>query len=157
MLIDHIIQIRGEATHPQLLEAFTAIFGWDLERQDFGFGKSINFIKGVFGEMATLVEGPVTESDAAYITSIVALLSAAGEIQSVRDEEFFRDAEALASLPFEFKADFLHPLLLEQWCSGFFAWLGQRYVAVDSECHEGLSKQFVAGGISVHLKEPIRA
>lgn len=157
MLIDHIIQIRGEAARPQFLRAFTDIFGWDLEQQDFGFGKSINFIKGIFGEMAAVVEGPVGASDPAYITSIVSLLSAAGEIQGVRDEEFFRDAEALASLPFEFKADFLHPLLLQHWCSGFLAWLGQRYVAMDGVCFEGLRGQFEAGGISVQVIKPVPA
>ncbi|MFQ6616222.1 MAG: hypothetical protein ACE5HZ_05570 [Fidelibacterota bacterium] len=154
MLIDHIIQIRGEAARPQMLRAFTDIFGWDLEKQDFGFGTSINFVKGVFGELASTVEGPVRDSDPSYITSIVSLLSAAGELQGVRDEEFFMDAEALASLPFEFKADFLHPLLLEHWCSGFLAWLGQRYVAMDSECFEGLRKQFEKGGISIQVIEP---
>ncbi|MFQ6675506.1 MAG: hypothetical protein ACE5LH_04080 [Fidelibacterota bacterium] len=157
MQIDHIIQIRGEAARPQFLKAFTDTFGWDLEKQEFGFGRSINFVRSVFGEMASAVKGPVGESDAAYITSIVSLLSAAGELQGVRNEEFFRNAEALASLPFEFKADFLHPLLLEQWCKGFFAWLGQRYVAMDTECFEGLKKQFEAGGISVQVKEPSRA
>lgn len=157
MKIDHIIQIRGEAARPQFLRAFMEVFGWDLEAQDFGFGKSINFIRQEFGELAAAVEGRVKESDACYITSIVSLLSAAGEAQGVRDESFFRDSEALASLPFEFKADFLHPLLLERWCSGFFAWLGQRYAAMDGECFEGLREQFESGGVTIHIIEPVPA
>ena len=73
----------------------------------------------------------IRKSDAAYITSIVSLLSASGELYGEKDKDFYRDAMALDGLPFEFKKDFLYSMLLRRCPDGFFCLVG-----TETRCYE---------------------
>ena len=156
MEYSHIIQIKGAAARPQFLTNFKHAFGWDLTKQDFGFEKSITFIKEIYGELSTGLKNKIKKSDIVFITSIESLLSAAGIMNSIRDKDFYRNTMAIKSIPFEIKVDFLHSLLLNQCHSGFFCWLGQRHIAIDEACFNNLKTLLEAGGIAVNVRKPLK-
>ena len=146
---EYILEIRGEATRSPFYNNFLDAFGWRLDDKDFGLGKSIRFVKGNFGEIAQQFEDELKTTDPAYFTSIVALLSAEGEARDTSDKGFYRDAEAIRRLPFEFKADFLCSNLLENIPGGFVSWLGQRHIVMDEPCFLHVKSFLESKGVSV--------